>query len=147
MEGSYSPRRCIRRKRAPFRHLDVAGGTAISVRIAKAGGPQTQVTLLDIDPDMLRSAARAPGRRASRKGSSLRRGQCGIAAISRQRFDAYTIAFGIRNVPRIQVALNEAFRVLRRGGHFLCLEFSQVDSAALDRVYEAYSFRAIPAIG
>ncbi len=62
-------------------------------------------------------------------------------------FDAYTIAFGIRNVPRIDLALAEAFRVLRRGGRFLCLEFSQVDVAALDRLYEAYSFRAIPAIG
>ncbi len=50
-------------------------------------------------------------------------------------------------MPRIDVALKEAYRVLRRGGHFLCLEFSQVDIAALDRVYEAYSFRAIPAIG
>ena len=63
------------------------------------------------------------------------------------RFDAYTIAFGIRNVPRIEDALKEAHRVLKRGGHFLCLEFSRVDLPVMDRVYDAYSFAAIPAIG
>ena len=62
-------------------------------------------------------------------------------------FDAVTIAFGIRNVPRIEVALKEAFRVLRIGGHFLCLEFSAVDVPGLDRLYDLYSFNMIPAIG
>jgi len=63
------------------------------------------------------------------------------------RFDGYTVAFGIRNVPRIDVALAEAYRVLRRGGHFLCLEFSPVDTPLLDRLYDAYSFNVIPRIG
>ena len=62
-------------------------------------------------------------------------------------FDAYTIAFGIRNVPRIETALAEAYRVLKPGGRFLCLEFSEVDMPLLDRVYEAWSFNAIPRIG
>jgi len=62
-------------------------------------------------------------------------------------FDAYTIAFGIRNVPRIEKALAEAFRVLKRGGRFLSLEFSRVDTPMLDRIYDAYSFSVIPAIG
>ncbi len=62
-------------------------------------------------------------------------------------FDAYTIAFGIRNVPRIDVALSEAFRVLKPGGRFLCLEFSEVDLPILDKIYDAWSFNAIPAIG
>ena len=62
-------------------------------------------------------------------------------------FDAYTIAFGIRNVPRIDVALSEAFRVLKPGGRFLCLEFSEVEMPLLDKVYEAWSFNAIPKIG
>ena len=62
-------------------------------------------------------------------------------------FDAYTIAFGIRNVPRIEGALGEAYRVLKSGGRFLCLEFSRVDLPVLDRIYDAYSFAAIPAIG
>ena len=62
-------------------------------------------------------------------------------------FDAYTIAFGIRNVPRIETALAEAYRVLKPGGRFLCLEFSEVDMPLLDRAYEAWSFNAIPRIG
>jgi demethylmenaquinone methyltransferase/2-methoxy-6-polyprenyl-1,4-benzoquinol methylase len=64
-----------------------------------------------------------------------------------QTCDAYTIAFGIRNVPRIDAALREAYRVLRPGGHFLCLEFSSVDVPGLDALYDFYSFNAIPAIG
>ncbi len=64
-----------------------------------------------------------------------------------QSFDAYTIAFGIRNVPRIDAALREAYRVLRPGGHFLCLEFSSVDVPALEALYDFYSFNVIPALG
>src|SRR4029077_15211347 len=62
-------------------------------------------------------------------------------------YDAATIAFGIRNVPRIEVALAEAFRVLKIGGHFLCLEFSSVDVPGLDKLYDLYSFNVIPALG
>ena len=67
--------------------------------------------------------------------------------LANSRFDAYTIAFGIRNVPRIEAALSEAFRVLKRGGRFLCLEFSRVDLPLVERIYDAYSFAAIPALG
>jgi demethylmenaquinone methyltransferase/2-methoxy-6-polyprenyl-1,4-benzoquinol methylase len=63
------------------------------------------------------------------------------------RFDAVTIAFGIRNVPRIDLALRQAFRVLKPGGRFLCLEFSSVDIPLLDRAYELFSFNVIPALG
>jgi demethylmenaquinone methyltransferase / 2-methoxy-6-polyprenyl-1,4-benzoquinol methylase len=62
-------------------------------------------------------------------------------------YDGYTIAFGIRNVPRIAAALGEAHRVLRPGGRFLCLEFSRVDVPGIDALYEAYSFQAIPRLG
>ncbi len=62
-------------------------------------------------------------------------------------YDCYTIAFGIRNVPRIERALAEAYRVLKRGGHFLCLEFSDVDVPGLDRIYDAFSFGVIPRLG
>jgi demethylmenaquinone methyltransferase/2-methoxy-6-polyprenyl-1,4-benzoquinol methylase len=62
-------------------------------------------------------------------------------------FDAATIAFGIRNVPRMDAALREIHRVLKPGGHFLCLEFSSVDMPGLDRIYDLYSFNVIPALG
>jgi demethylmenaquinone methyltransferase/2-methoxy-6-polyprenyl-1,4-benzoquinol methylase len=61
--------------------------------------------------------------------------------------DAVTIAFGIRNVPRIEAALAEAHRVLKIGGHFLCLEFSTVDVPGLAALYDLYSFNVIPALG
>ncbi|MEQ9446884.1 MAG: ubiquinone/menaquinone biosynthesis methyltransferase, partial [Rhodospirillaceae bacterium] len=62
-------------------------------------------------------------------------------------FDAYTIAFGLRNVTNIQHALNEAHRVLKPGGRFLCLEFSQVVVPGLDKAYDAYSFSILPRLG
>jgi demethylmenaquinone methyltransferase/2-methoxy-6-polyprenyl-1,4-benzoquinol methylase len=64
-----------------------------------------------------------------------------------KEFDAYTIAFGIRNVPRLETALAEAHRVLKPGGRFLCLEFSKVDVPGLDRLYDLYSFNVIPRLG
>ena len=64
-----------------------------------------------------------------------------------RQFDCVTIAFGIRNVPRIPRALAEAHRVLKLGGHFLCLEFSSVDVPGLDALYERYSFQVIPRVG
>lgn len=131
-----------------FRHLDVAGGTGdVAFRVAKAGGAKTKVTVLDINADML-----TVGRERAEKKHLLGQiefieGNAETLPFADNSFDAYTIAFGIRNVPRIATALSEAYRVLRRGGRFLCLEFSHVDNAVLDRLYEAYSFHAIPRIG
>ena len=135
-------------KTRAFRHIDVAGGTGdVAFRVARAGGAATQVTVLDINPDMLEIGRR----RAAQKGLADKLAFVEANAESLPfpdgEFDAYTIAFGIRNVPRVDAALKEAYRVLRRGGRFLCLEFSQVDIASLDRLYRAYSFRAIPALG
>jgi demethylmenaquinone methyltransferase/2-methoxy-6-polyprenyl-1,4-benzoquinol methylase len=62
-------------------------------------------------------------------------------------FDAYTIAFGMRNLTHLEAALAEAFRVLKPGGRFLCLEFSAVEVPLLDTLYDAYSFNAIPVLG
>jgi len=132
----------------PFAHLDVAGGTGdVAFRVARAGGPQTRVTVADINADMLRvGAERAKKRRLDSRVTFVEANAEALPFPDRQ-FDAYTIAFGIRNVPRIEKALSEAYRVLKRGGHFLCLEFSRVDLPVLDRVYDAYSFAAIPAMG
>lgn len=131
----------------PFNHLDVAGGTGdIGFRVLEAGGPKTQVTLLDINGDMLRVGR---GRAKEKYQSQLRfvQGNAEKLPLSDKTYDAYTIAFGIRNVPDIPAALREAYRVLKRGGRFLCLEFSRVDVPLLDTLYETYSFKAIPGLG
>jgi demethylmenaquinone methyltransferase/2-methoxy-6-polyprenyl-1,4-benzoquinol methylase len=134
--------------RSMFKHLDVAGGTGdIAFRVARSGGDNTEVTVLDINPNML-SVGRE---RAARNGLSPRlqfvEGNAESLPLADGEFDAYTIAFGIRNVPRIETALEEAYRVLKRGGRFLCLEFSQVEAPTLARLYEAYSFSVIPTLG
>ena len=132
-------------KRPGWRVLDVAGGTGdIAFRIVDASHGNAHATVLDINGSML-----AVGRdRAEKKGLS---GNTDFVEANAEElpfadatFDAYTIAFGIRNVPRIDVALAEAFRVLKPGGRFLCLEFSEVEMPLLDKAYEAWSFNAIP---
>ncbi|ESW78849.1 MULTISPECIES: bifunctional demethylmenaquinone methyltransferase/2-methoxy-6-polyprenyl-1,4-benzoquinol methylase UbiE [unclassified Mesorhizobium] len=135
-------------KRPGWKVLDVAGGTGdIALRIVDASQGNAHATVLDINGSML-----SVGRdRAEKKGLS---GNTDFVEANAEElpftdstFDAYTIAFGIRNVPRIDVALTEAFRVLKPGGRFLCLEFSEVEMPLLDKVYEAWSFNAIPQIG
>lgn len=135
-------------KNAPYRHLDVAGGTGdIAFRILESGGPRTHVTVLDINGDMLEvGRERAAGR--------YEEGQIDFIEANAEElpfednsFNSYTVAFGIRNVPRIDRALSEACRVLKPGGRFMCLEFSRVDVPLLDKVYDAYSFAVIPKIG
>jgi demethylmenaquinone methyltransferase/2-methoxy-6-polyprenyl-1,4-benzoquinol methylase len=135
-------------KMRAFQHLDVAGGTGdVAFRVAKAGGRRTKVTVLDINGDMLTvGRARAAKHDVSDQITFIE-GNAEALPFANASFDAYTIAFGIRNVPRIGVALSEAYRVLKRGRRFLCLEFSNVDNQTLDRLYEAYSFHAIPRLG
>ncbi|MDX8440837.1 bifunctional demethylmenaquinone methyltransferase/2-methoxy-6-polyprenyl-1,4-benzoquinol methylase UbiE [Mesorhizobium australafricanum] len=135
-------------KRPGWKVLDVAGGTGdIAFRIVEASQRQAHATVLDINGSML-----AVGRdRAEKQGLAANTDfvEANAEALPFEdgTFDAYTIAFGIRNVPRIEVALAEAYRVLKRGGRLLCLEFSEVDMPLLDKVYETWSFNAIPKIG
>ncbi|GJD94634.1 bifunctional demethylmenaquinone methyltransferase/2-methoxy-6-polyprenyl-1,4-benzoquinol methylase UbiE [Methylobacterium iners] len=130
-----------------FRHLDVAGGTGdIAFRTLDAGGPRTRVTVLDINEAMLRVGAERAGARYGGRIDFVT-GNAEALPLPDSTFDAYTIAFGIRNVPRIEQALAEARRVLKPGGRFLCLEFSRVDLPGLDRIYDAYSFHVIPRLG
>ena len=98
-------------------------------------------------PTCSRSAASAPRSAGSTTSSTFVEGNAEALPFPDRAFDAVTIAFGIRNVPRIDAALAEAHRVLRPGGHFLCLEFSAVDVPGLDALYDLYSFNVIPAIG
>ena len=136
------------RGKQPFAVLDVAGGTGdVAFRIAAAGGPGTHVTVCDINPDMLEVGRQRAEQRGLADAVSFVDGNAEALAFADRSFDAYTIAFGIRNVPRIEAALAQAFRVLRPGGRFLCLEFSHVDVPGLDRLYDLYSFNVIPALG
>ena len=136
------------RKDAAYRSLDVAGGTSdIAFRIIEASDRLAHSTVLDINGSMLSVGAD----RAAKKGLSANldfvEANAEDLPFEANSFDAYTIAFGIRNVPRIDKALAEAYRVLKRGGRFLCLEFSHVDVPLLDKVYESYSFNVIPPMG
>jgi demethylmenaquinone methyltransferase/2-methoxy-6-polyprenyl-1,4-benzoquinol methylase len=128
--------------------LDMAGGTGdIAFRIAEASGGRARVTVADINASMLEEGRRRAARMGLGTGIEFVEANAEDLPFADGSFDAYTISFGIRNVPRIDRALAEAWRVLRRGGRFMCLEFSAVEVPILDRLYEAWSFGAIPAIG
>jgi demethylmenaquinone methyltransferase/2-methoxy-6-polyprenyl-1,4-benzoquinol methylase len=132
----------------PFHVLDVAGGTGdIAFRIIRAGGPATRVTIADISPEMVAEGRKRAIAEGFAHACRFTVGNAEALAFPDCSFDAYTIAFGIRNVTHIDRALSEAYRVLKPGGRFLCLEFSRVDVPLLDQIYDAYSFTVIPAVG
>ena len=130
-----------------FTLLDVAGGTGdIAFRVLAAGGAGTRATVCDINADMLLEGRK----RAAELGLSnvsFAEGNAEQLPYPDRAFDCVTIAFGIRNVPRIERALGEMYRVLKIGGRFLCLEFSAVDVPGIDKLYDLYSFQIIPRIG
>ncbi|CAL8968166.1 bifunctional demethylmenaquinone methyltransferase/2-methoxy-6-polyprenyl-1,4-benzoquinol methylase UbiE [Rhodoplanes serenus] len=132
----------------PFHLLDVAGGTGdISFRTVEAGGAGTRSTVCDINTDMLEVGRERAFQRGVEDVVEFVEGNAESLPFPDRSFDAYTIAFGIRNVPRIERALAEAYRVLKPGSRFLCLEFSTVDVPGLDTLYDLYSFNVIPRIG
>ena len=132
--------------RSGMRVLDVGGGTGdIALRILDRAA--AAVTVLDINGEMLK-VGRDRAMEAGRVDDiTWVRANAEALPVADASMDAYTIAFCIRNVTHIPEALREARRVLRPGGHFLCLEFSRVAIAPLDRLYDAYSFRVLPALG
>src|ERR1700723_1808276 len=136
------------RSDAPFSLLDVAGGTGdIAFRAAAASGAGFKGTVCGLNSEMLRVGRGRAGTGNLDGRVSFIEGNAEELAFADTTFDAYTIAFGIRNVPRIDRALHEAFRVLRPGSRFLCLEFSSVDVPGLDRIYDLFSFKVIPPLG
>jgi demethylmenaquinone methyltransferase / 2-methoxy-6-polyprenyl-1,4-benzoquinol methylase len=124
--------------------LDMAGGTGdIAFRMAEAGA---EVTVSDINQDMLDVGIE----RAMKRGLDTlvwSRQNAEELSFPDRFFDAYTIAFGIRNVTHIDKALAEAFRVLRYGGRFYCLEFSTTEWPGFKEAYDLYSHRLVPKIG
>ena len=126
--------------------LDVAGGTGdIASRVLDRVRGQGSATVCDMTEEMLAEGAR----RAEARGLAVDwvRGDAMALPFADASFDAVTIAFGIRNVTDPQAALAEMRRVLRRGGRFICLEFSQPAIPALEWIYDRYSFDVIPALG
>jgi demethylmenaquinone methyltransferase/2-methoxy-6-polyprenyl-1,4-benzoquinol methylase len=103
--------------------------------------------LSDINPNMLEVGRERVEAAGFAKRVTIAEANAEELPFADGEFDAVTIAFGLRNVPQMQRALGEFRRVLKPGGHFLCLEFSRVDAALLDKAYDLYSFKIIPEIG
>ena len=126
------------------RILDMAGGTGdIAFRMAKRGA---HVMVSDINQDMLDVGMERARKRAI-EGLSWQPENAETLSFPDAQFDAYTIAFGIRNVTDIPAALREAHRVLKRGGRFYCLEFSTSEWPGFGQLYDRYSEHVIPRIG
>lgn len=131
-----------------FRLLDVAGGTGdVAMRFARATDAEATAVICDISPEMLDVGRHRVAEAGLHGRIELVEGNAETLPFPDQTFDAYTIAFGIRNVTHIDQALREAYRVLKPGGRFLCLEFSECRVPFLDRVYDFHSFEIIPRLG
>lgn len=135
-------------KRGDWRSLDVAGGTGdIAFRIVEASNKNAHVTVLDINGSMLQVGKERAQKNGLIDNLDFVEANAEELPFEDNSFDAYTIAFGIRNVPDINKALREAYRVLKRGGRLMCLEFSEVDVPLLEQFYEMWSFNVIPPVG
>ena len=130
--------------RAGEQILDMAGGTGdIAFRLARAGA---SVTVADINPEML-GVGMDRARQRGVEGLIWAEANAETLSFADRSFDAYTIAFGIRNVTNIPAALRDAHRVLKRGGRFFCLEFSTTQWPGFAEIYDAYSHRVVPRLG
>mmetsp|Transcript_21233 Transcript_21233/g.61800 ORF Transcript_21233/g.61800 Transcript_21233/m.61800 type:complete len:258 (+) Transcript_21233:635-1408(+) len=150
--------------------LDVAGGTGdvafrfyetagCPERALSSGSDEISVTVCDINSEMLKVGERRARDRygdsalldgdGTHSAGALRfvQGNAQCLPFDDESFDIYTIAFGLRNVTDVDMALRDALRVLKPGGRFLCLEFSKVPNPVLSTLYDSYSFNVIPAIG
>ncbi|KAK5411648.1 2-hexaprenyl-6-methoxy-1,4-benzoquinone methyltransferase [Exophiala xenobiotica] len=136
--------------------LDVAGGTGdIAFRMLDHATNvnldlNTKVTIADINPDMLaegqKRALQTPYGKSGRL-SFMQGNAESMPSIESNSMDLYTVSFGIRNFTNKDAAVREAFRILKPGGVFACLEFSHVNSSVFNAVYKRWSFGAIPLIG
>jgi demethylmenaquinone methyltransferase/2-methoxy-6-polyprenyl-1,4-benzoquinol methylase len=132
------------RPRAGEAILDMAGGTGdVAFRLVGRGAV---VTVADINPAMLEVGQQRAAKRGI-EGLSWVEQNAEALTFADRSFDAYTIAFGIRNVTHIDRALAEAHRVLKRGGRFLCMEFSTTEWPGFGEIYQRYSDKIVPRIG
>ncbi len=134
------------RPRSNHHLLDVAGGTGdIAFRFLQAGGGRTSIC--DLTEGMVRVGRDRALDKAILTGIDWTVGNAEFLPLPDNSVDIYTIAFGLRNVTRPDIALKEAKRVLKPGGRFFCLEFSKVVLPILDKFYDLYSFSILPKIG
>jgi len=132
------------RPRKGERIVDMAGGTGdVAFRLARRGA---LVTVADINPDML-EVGKARARKRGLEGLAWTVENAERLSFADASFEAYTIAFGIRNVTDIEAALGEAHRLLRTGGRFFCLEFSTTRWPGFASLYDSYSMHVVPRIG
>jgi demethylmenaquinone methyltransferase/2-methoxy-6-polyprenyl-1,4-benzoquinol methylase len=137
--------------------LDVAGGTGdIATRYVDALGrnraadddrDEPRAIICDINAEMLNVGRDRAIDTGHIKGLAWVAGDAEHLPVASHSVDVYTIAFGLRNVTRIDAALAEARRVLKPGGRFFCLEFSRVVVPGLDKLYDLYSFQVLPQLG
>jgi demethylmenaquinone methyltransferase/2-methoxy-6-polyprenyl-1,4-benzoquinol methylase len=134
-----------------YNFIDVAGGTGdISFRIAKKSLKQnakSQIEVVDINQEMLEYGKKRAIDNNLFKYLNFNCADGEKLPYKNNEFDFYTIAFGIRNFTNIDKGLEEAYRVLKKGGKFICLEFSKVNNEILSKIYDLYSFNIVPKIG
>ena len=145
MHRLWKDRFVARVKPRPGEHiLDMAGGTGdVAFRMARRGA---RVTVADINADML-EVGRQRAERRGLSGLDWKVENAEALTFGNAMFDGYTIVFGIRNVTDIPAALRAAYRVLKRGGRFYCMEFSASDWPGFSNLYDAWASNVIPRIG
>lgn len=145
-------------RKGPMKCIDVAGGTGdIALRILdlareKFADRETTVEVVDINGQMLQEGFRRFKRTMYHNTPQISFHEANAQELLPSKFadnsyDLYTIAFGIRNCTSIPAVLSEAYRVLKPGGTFACLEFSRVNNPLLSTLYDQYSFSIIPLLG
>ncbi|ETA52592.1 bifunctional demethylmenaquinone methyltransferase/2-methoxy-6-polyprenyl-1,4-benzoquinol methylase UbiE [Ponticoccus alexandrii] len=129
------------------RLLDVAGGTGdISFRFLKRAG-RGHATVLDLTEPMLVEGRKRAEAEALGESLDWVVGDAMALPFADNSFDVYTVSFGIRNVTRPEIALAEAYRVLKPGGRLMVLEFSHIPNDMMQKAYDLYSFNIIPRMG
>jgi len=128
--------------------LDVAGGTGdIALRCHRQTRGQAKIIVCDINPAMLEQGKAKALDHGVLSGLEWVTGNAEALPFPDRSIDTYSIAFGLRNVTRIDEALREAARVLKPGGRFLCMEFSPGVVPSLKPLYEAYCVNVLPLLG
>ncbi len=136
------------RLRAGQLALDVAGGTGdIALLMARQVGPEGRVVVYDINHEMLSEGKKKCVDRGVLKGLDFVQGNGESISFPDNTFHAVTVGFGIRNVTHLERAFSEMTRVVKPGGRVICLEFSHVKNPVMKKLYDAYSFSVIPAVG